>query len=157
VPVPTPEAAALRGMMWGIKSSFVDYIAGMPDGAMSVTDGAVAADGGFLFPVIDHEDFDRSTGLGLLRFGGDVRFRAHNGVLSVRIAHPELVADGDGARILIRDVRDEPLELAWLGMPEPLAGGGLRIPAMLAPAGVPYFNDVYPQGSELDPILIRGV
>jgi Htaa len=149
--------AGLRGLRWGIKASFISYVVGMPDGSMSVTDGAVADSGGFLFPVRDASAFDSRTGSGILRFGGDVRLRAHGGMLQVRISDPELVVDEEGQRLSIEDSGGARLTIAHLGIPSQTDGGGLEIPAVLTAAGVPYFNDVYPERTPLDPLVIRGV
>lgn len=147
----------LRGLRWGIKASFVSYVVGMPDGAMSVTHGAVADPAGFLFPVVDASAFDSRTGSGILRFGGDVRLRGHGGMLQVRIADPELVVDEEGPRLSIEDTGGSRLTIAHLGTPSVAEGGGLQIPATLTAEAVPYFNDVYPERTPLDPLVIRGI
>ncbi|MFB8387513.1 HtaA domain-containing protein [Microbacterium sp. NPDC055910] len=147
----------MRGLRWGIKASFIRYVAGMPDGVMSVTDGAVDTPEGFLFPVRDSTQFDPRTGMGRIRFAGDVRFRAHGGALQLRIAEPELVADENGATLFVGAVGDTRLPVAALSAPRPAQGGGIEISATLTAEAVPYFNDVYAAGTALDPIVIRGV
>lgn len=150
-------STALRGMRWGIKASFVAYVASMPDGAMSVTDGAVATDGGFVFPIADASGFDARTGAGTIHFSGDVRFRCHGGMLSVRFADPRLSVDDDGAWLSVVDAAGERLTIAHLGTPRQAVGGGIEIPAALAAQAVAQFNDVYPEGTELDSVVIRGI
>lgn len=147
----------MKGMRWGVKSSFVSYVARMPDGAMSVTGGAASTDDGYVFPVRDATDFDARTGSGTLRFEGDLRFRAHAGMLQVRLADPEVETTGNGAWLTVLDAAGERIPLCHLGTPHPADGGGIEIPTALTVQGVPYFNDVYPEGTSLDPIVIRGV
>lgn len=144
-------------MRWGIKASFVSYVAGMSDGTMSVTDGAVDTPAGFVFPVRDAGGFDSRTGSGTIRFSGDVRFRGHSGMLQVRIADPELIVDDEGARLSAEGPAGRRLVVAHLGTPRTAPGGGLEIPASISAGAVPLFNDVYPEGTPLDPLVIRGI
>lgn len=146
-----------RGLRWGIKASFLTYVTGMPDSAMSVTDGAVDTPEGFVFPVADASGFDPVKGLGQLAFGGDVRMRGHGGMLAVRVADPMIAVTAEGARLTVTDVTGKSLHIANLGTPRRAAGGGLEIPAQLAAEAVSYFNDVYPEGTDLDPLTIRGI
>lgn len=146
-----------RGMLWGIKSSFVTYVSRMPDSAMSVTDGAVDTPLGFIFPIADASGFDPAVGQGTLAFAGDVRMRGHAGMLAVRVADPIVSVGADGARLTVTDVTGKPLHIANLGAPRRAPGGGIEIPAQLAADAVPYFNDVYPEGTELDPVVLRGI
>lgn len=152
-----PQLTGLRGLRWGIKASFVRYVAGMPDGTMSVTGGAVETPEGFVFPVRDARSFDTKTGSGIVRFEGDVRFRAHHGMLQVRVADPELSVDERGARLSVEGPDGTRLTVAELGTPRPAEGGGLEIPAALTAEAVSYFNDVYPEGTALDPLVVRGI
>lgn len=150
-----PDTA--RGLRWGIKASFLSYVSGMFDCAMSVTDGAVETSDGFIFPVANASDFDQSQGVGRLEFAGDVRMRGHGGMLAVRVADPVVSVTPSGARLTVTDVSGKPLHIANLGAPHRAEGGGIEIPAHLAADAVPYFNNVYPEGTELDPLTIRGI
>lgn len=150
-------STALRGMRWGIKASFVAYVASMPDGVMSATDGAVATGEGFVFPISDASGFDARTGAGTILFSGDVRFRCHGGMLSVRFADPRLSVDDDGAWLSVMNSSDRRRTIAHLGTPRQAPGGGIEIPAALAADSVAQFNDVYPEGTELDSVVIRGI
>ncbi|KAB1645134.1 HtaA domain-containing protein [Gulosibacter chungangensis] len=149
--------ATARGMLWGIKRSFLEYVSRMPDSAMSVTDGAVDTSLGFIFPVADAAGFDPARGEGSLVFAGDVRMRGHAGMLAVRVADPIVTVGANGARLTVTDVSGNPLHIANLGAPRRAPGGGIELPAQLAADAVPYFNDVYPEGTELDPLTIRGI
>lgn len=147
----------MKGMRWGVKASFVSYVARMPDGAMSVSGGAVDTDGGYVFPVSDASGFDARTGSGTLRFEGDLRFRAHGGMLLVRLADPEVATDENGAWLSVVDAAGERIRLCHLGAPHAAEGGGIEIPTALTAEGVSYFNDVYAEGTPLEPLVIRGV
>ena len=147
----------LRGMRWGIKASFLAYVGHLPDAAMSATDGAVHSPEGFVFPLEDASDFDARTGSGELRFRGDVRLRGHGGMLAVRFANPRVTVDDAGPWLSVEDAAGTRLRLAALGTPRSADGGGIEIPAALTAEAVTCFNDVYPEGTELDPVVVRGV
>lgn len=151
------KSLGLRGMRWGVKASFVAYVAGVSDGVMSVTDGALDTPEGFIFPVADSSKFDSRSGMGELRFRGDVRLRAHGGMLAVRFADPCLSVSRKKAILTVVDAGGSRRCVAHLGRPQPGEGGGIYIPASLSAEAVPYFNDVYPVGTELDPLVIRGI
>lgn len=155
--VGSTASAPLRGMRWGIKASFLAYLAHLPDAAMSATDGAVDSPEGFVFPLEDASDFDARTGAGELRFRGDVRLRGHGGMLSVRFANPRVTVDDVGPRLSVEDAVGARLRVATLGTPKSADGGGIEIPAALTAEAVACFNDVYPEGTGLDPVVIRGV
>lgn len=88
-------------LQWSIKRSFLRYIAAMPDGRCSVTDGADLAHGG----EIDRFQY-RFNGLKAgpdsleAAFQGDVRFSGHHGMLFVRVADPLITVGSDGTGVL---------------------------------------------------------
>lgn len=152
--------ARLMGLHWGLKPSFLQYVARTPDGQMSVSDGATASEGNiFVFePDPDGSDVEA----GRWAFRGDVRFAAHLGMLFVRVADPVVtLRDGraevsvlapkghaDGDRIILTTCTllpqhtDEDLRI-WFASD-----------VTLAPAGVPVFNDVYRAGEEFAPLAV---
>lgn len=84
---------------WTLKRSFVEYIARMPDGRMSVTDGAEVDGTSFRFRVTS---FERSAKGGIAAFRGDVRFAGHGNLLFVGIADPIVAFSGDEAVVSIQ-------------------------------------------------------
>ncbi|WP_205814124.1 HtaA domain-containing protein, partial [Microbacterium sp. K24] len=86
----TPPANVPGGSLrWAISSSFVSYITGpIAQGSIAVSDGATRSGGQFQFGQTVGGDFDVTTGLGSVAYGGSVRFTGHHGVLDVTLANP---------------------------------------------------------------------
>lgn len=153
-----------RGMRWGVKESFVDYIARAPGGQVSVTEGAgfVAESRQFAFPLLDATRFDVAANAGVLEFAGDVRFSGHFGFLYLPLTRPRIEVAAGVARLSFvvpdgREGDDEPVVLAELDWPLPdredaLAWHSTRV--RLAPAGAPLFNGSYGVGEPLDAVTI---
>lgn len=142
-------SAGQVALHWGVRESFVRYVATMPGGEVSVGGGATMSPrNDFVFPLVDDDQFDWSAANGVLRFGGDLRMVGHHGMLQVTIAHPVLeLADGLG-RLLIASPTQEDGVFAIVDVQErPSEDGGVRLfSTALVPGAVPFFNDVYPAG-----------
>jgi hypothetical protein len=145
----TRGSAQLR---WTVKRSFVDYIARMPDGRMSVTDGADVDGVVFTF------EHDRTIGDGgseAVCYRGDVRFSGHTGLLFVCIADPIINRVGDRATVSILQPASsqrsaERVDLGS-GRWEDRGGGWHRLTDLrLSVLGSELFAGVYAPGDELD-------
>jgi hypothetical protein len=161
-----PEAGQQEfGLRWGIKSSFVDYVARMPDGRLSVGGGAEPGQaGGVVFPPIRgaRRTTEDNVDERIWEFGGEARFAGHFGMLFVRIASPTIaVRDGVG-RLTIADpyVADggERLTLADVVVHEQSQSPGALVwksSAVLMHASArALFNDVYQAGEPFDPLTL---
>jgi hypothetical protein len=152
-------------MLWAIKRSFQHYIASLPDGVRSVTDGAAtAADQEFLFPLIGGVELERMAPGTRLRFVGDVRFRGHGGMLFLVFADPEVeIVSTDSAILSVKTHVPGSAELQRVDV------ASLRLPAMektegyllwagiiavLTTAGADLFNGVYEAGTALETVSI---
>jgi hypothetical protein len=148
----SPPATDPRGgLEWSIHRSFVRYIARMPDGRCSVTDGADVL-GSMTSPVFHFSPAgqeQRRDGM-RLSFRGDVRFSGHHGLLFVRIADPVLTVTGSHGDLTVPGdegsvelVQFDAAELddgrAWRGTSVRLSAGGAEL-----------FGGVYPVGEEFD-------
>lgn len=168
----TPVASSEQepGLHWGIKRRFLQYIARMPDGQCSVTDGAAVDENDrFHFALRDVNLAGGSTGNVTCR--GDVRFAGHHGMLFVSIADPVLHIEGDhgqlsisaagpdtdpghdstGRRVLAEfdlkiDLDAAPEVDSDRGTVRTSAGRSVR----LSSEAVDIFNGVYPPGELLD-------
>jgi hypothetical protein len=132
---------------WGIKASFLRYVAGV-GGDVLLSDGAVVLGdsfgGGFGFPVVASDGRALST-------RGEVHFRAHYGLLDVRFREVRLVsADGADHLTLAADGAGRRLTLATAA-PTPSAATQTDLFQLHADAVV-VFDGTYPPGTALDPV-----
>lgn len=146
------------GLVWAFKRSFVQYIAQMPDGRMSVTGGADVDGMNFHFETLSVAGNSDS---GTLAFRGDVRFAGHGNLLFVGIADPVIVFDGGDAIVTVQ----LPSNVQGATERIDLASGSLALTERqdqlerytvsglgLTEAGSELFGGVYPPGEQLDDI-----
>ncbi|MGD9959225.1 HtaA domain-containing protein [Nocardioides sp.] len=145
------------GLSWGIKASFLDYIERLPDGRVSLTDGAAAAESGWVFPpdprvgAPDGIDAD-----GFLAFRGGIRFAGHHGMLVVDIVDPWISVRGNEATLTIAGAGAR-LPLVTCTLAQTPAPAGMAAWAAtdvrLTPEAAVIFG-VYPPGEPFEPLLI---
>jgi hypothetical protein len=90
-------ASTAFGLQWAVKHSFLAYVARAAGGRAYVDRGAlVTSENEVVFPFEQEPQPADRTG-STLRFGGQVLFVAHGGLLYVRIADPTIrLSDGSG-------------------------------------------------------------
>lgn len=155
----SPSAASSRvdiGFAWALKRSFVEYIAGMRDGRMSLEgEAALTSTQEFYFPF---RSTQRGNGDWVSSFSGGLRFVAHHGLLSVAIRNPQLRVAGEFGSLLI-DGPDGRVEIAHLTMTEPTRDGDVLMwrcdDVRLSPSAVELFGGSYDAGEPLAPITAR--
>ena len=139
----SPAPLPLPGLTWGIKRSFMDYISGLPDGAVSAADGAtVTASGEFCFAPAGSE-YDPASGTGVLRFRGDVRVAGH-GVLSISTGDGGGTDRSDVGTLRTAAPRNMEGFLVWE-----------RVEVAVSQAGSELFDGQYADGQAMDPLVIR--
>lgn len=138
-----------RALVWGVKASFVSYVRGAPGGLVLLRGAREDADG-FLFPGVEHAD-DTGGADPLLRFDGEVEFRAHDGMLRVVIADPWL--DLAERVLTIRDPDDASARLRFATLP--LDVGTRRRGTTLTEEGADLFFGPYSAGTALDEPVVR--
>lgn len=145
-------------LLWGIKRSFLRYLAHQPSSRASVGGGAASTtDHRFLFPASGAVDSLSPTSAGILRFEGDVRLTAYGGMLDLVVAEPWIEIDAISTRLsvvaydadrntLVRTV------VADLTEQESEQDGSRsrHWEARLSATGAPVFGDVYVVGEMLD-------
>jgi hypothetical protein len=141
------RVAALR---WAVKESFVGYVQG-GGGSITVVEPASVGQAGFEFPI--HSSRDE-----LLVFAGGVVFQAHGGALSVAIAEPAIARSTNGWILTIADIRapesdDARRPIALLDVRE-VGDDVVVIAPTLTISGSAMFGLAYPEGLELDPIVL---
>lgn len=151
----TVESADL-GMAWAVKESFVQYVQSMPDGRILLREGAAVTNTRqFYFPF---RSLDQSDGNFVLQFGGEARFLAHHGLMSVSICNPKINVGPDGACLSIEQ-GNEIVHLAHLNLPAVSVEEGINmwanVPVALTSAGAAVFADSYSAGETLAPLTVR--
>ncbi|MFJ8001264.1 HtaA domain-containing protein [Streptomyces sp. NPDC096310] len=153
-------------LVWGVKSGFRAYVAGVTDGTESVADGVRTDESGaFVFSLDDATDFDSVSGHGTLKFRGSVVFSAYRGILLVRVRDLwiTLDGDGDGGTVSImhpafREATSQRREIGRFDAVRREATPGavtwsIDVPRMTYD-GTRAFGDVYPVDAPFDPIVI---
>lgn len=157
-PAPQP------GLRWAIKRSFLSYLARVPDGRMSATDGATLTDEGEVVWDVA-PDLAAAVPPGadqVLTFSGDLRFSGHGGLLFVRVADPHIVLSGDtgelsivetfsqveGSRLLLVTFRVA--HRSYVAGCEVLSADEVR----LTDDGTEVFNMVYPAAEPFEPFTV---
>lgn len=140
------------GLAWGVKASFLRYVASDTTSETTISAGAgELVGGGFYFTPAD------ATAT-RLAFRGIVSFRAHGGLLRVVIADP--VIDLETATMHVRvDEQGTLRPLVDLELPDPDRSGGFHtwhdVSSSLRPESVEAFGDVYGPGTPFDPVTLR--
>ncbi|KAA9159028.1 hypothetical protein FPZ12_020980 [Amycolatopsis acidicola] len=148
--------ADFTGLTWGIKSSFVAYVARTPDGKAYLSRGAgVNERNEILFPHKENEATDANGTV--FAFGGLVQFDAHFGMMSVRISEPRVtVIDGKGELTVPNpdSAGGEYMRLVTFDLAGPVADDGRErwdaTDVRLAPEGVELFGETYQAGEPFE-------
>ncbi|MCU1548190.1 MAG: hypothetical protein JWO29_1141 [Arthrobacter sp.] len=157
----TPDPSPPLGLTWGIKRSFIDYIRGLPDGAVSAADGATVVEPGLFRFAPERSEYDIARGAGLLRFRGDVRLAGHHGMMFVRLLDPWIeLAGGSGIlSISTGGGGQERAEVGTLRAVAPRESEGYlvweHVAVMVSAGGSELFDGQYAAGQPMDPLFIR--
>lgn len=159
----SPDQLPAPGLSWGIKRSFLDYIASLPDGSVSATGGATVAGPSLFCFSADPCDYDVASGTGVLRFRGDVRLAGHHGMLLVRLLDPWITFTS-GSGVLSISTGDgggqDRTAVGFLSpaVPRTAGDGSLvwdRVDVVISPDGSELFDGQYAAGQPMDPLAIR--
>lgn len=162
------SASLPAGLYWGVKRSFLRYIAMLPDGGYEASEGAALVDDAvFRFvPATDDADEDVADGAvaeeRIFRFRGSVLLQGHGRLLRVRIADPWFHFGPNGSRLSVCDpVRrsEDGARLVLAGVTASRSSAGdvrcwTDLPVHLDAAGVSLFGGQYDAGEELSPVTI---
>ncbi|SCK42716.1 Htaa protein [Variovorax sp. HW608] len=137
------------GLEWGFKASFRDYLARMR-GSVEVIEPAEATGDSFFFPYVGRKRVESSL---VLRFGGEVGFTGHGGLLRLRLAQPMLVFDQTTVGVAVKHPQDESAFVVIARLTPGSSAGPIQ--ATLSQAGSNILMGTYSEGTELDPIRLR--
>ncbi|CAN5338646.1 hypothetical protein BH11ACT4_BH11ACT4_13500 [soil metagenome] len=142
-------------MLWAVKQSLLEYIAGAHGGAIEL-DGVENDAGLFSFPLASIEGIP-GEGSGVARATGTVRLFGHFRMPIQKISDPWVEWDGGDAVLTVLRWPGRTARLpAWDLRPLVLRDGELRAGLVrLLDAGGELFGGQYPPGTEFDPLLVR--
>ena len=146
-------------LTWGVKASFRSYVEAV-EGTITASDGASRTeDGCFVFPALPGGDLSiqaDGSATGAVRFGGEVTFDAHGGMLKSTLAEVGLEAGEDGIHITVLEapMNQGRCSIAKLALIEIDAEGGITLGAEITMDGMYQIADNYPPGTELDQVRL---
>jgi len=145
-PSPGPDRPE-RGLIWGIKDSFLRYVAGITDGVCELSDGAAPySPGRFLFPTRGTDD----------TYAGVLSVTAYGGILGVTVAQPHIAHTSYGLRLAVRTL-DSTRPVLHVAALEPAADtppDTVEYRALLLGEAVSWLGDAYAAGTELDRVTL---
>lgn len=148
-------------LTWGVKQSFRSYVEAVGGEIETAAGADRAPDGAFTFAA--GPDGDLVIGPdgkpeGTARFTGEVRFKAHGGMLNVFLADPALEIGQSGAALTVADTpaRNRRIEIAHLDLAAATTGadGEIVIPTAVTMDGYFLLGDHYPPKTPLDPVRL---
>jgi hypothetical protein len=90
-------------LIWGVKSSLLNYVASLDDGKVEVVAPAQANGKAFSFPIQDSQtEFDPASGNGILQFQGGLNITGYFGALRIAINEPQLRITNGVAELAIK-------------------------------------------------------
>jgi len=137
----------IAGLAWSMHSQFRDYIARLPDGAVSALDGAELLDTGeAFFPLDPQHTTDQK-----LCFTGTLQFSGHRGMLAVTVRQPWLEVVEETPVMTIVDPFDRYLRMELVAVEMDADGRG---ETRLTEAGTDLFMGNYRADIAFDPVRI---
>lgn len=141
------------GLYWPIKRGFVMYVARLADGEILGGPGIRMADPStFVWPWAEGDSAS-------LTFGSEVRFRAHEGALSFRVAEPRVELGEGRATLTIVDAAGRTPMVTFDASPDDITPGhrGWRgTDVRLTEEAIPLFAGYYGADEQFDDLVIVG-
>mgnify|MGYP006140186335 FL=1 len=150
---------SINKLTWGVKASFRSYVEAV-GGSFTLADGATSAeDGSFVFmaaPAGDLNIAPDGSATGAMRFQGSVSFEAHGGMLKSTLAELGIESGPDGLVLTVLEYpqNKDRCAIAQLGPVEVGTDGVITLRSEITFDGMYQIADNYPQGTELDPLLL---
>jgi hypothetical protein len=147
----------VSSLTWGIKTSLLEYVESLEDGAITVSAPAVR-EGMLCSFSLDEaaSDFDADTQTGVLQSSGSVVLSGYGGQMRIELTDPRMTLQNGAGFLAIRlqsmftGERFEPIAAVSVSATEPT----LVFDAKLTPAGCSIFGPQYQAGQELSPISV---
>lgn len=157
--VTEPSKRLLRadlGFAWGVKETFLSYVRAMPGGFIGCGGGAgVTNTDEFFFPLADVSSAEHVL---RLEFRGEVKFIAHQGLMTVTLKDPIINMQAHQAALSVRAGEGQ-IAIATIELPEMVDDDGVAMwrnaTTRLAGNGPEMFGGNYVLGETLAPLTLR--
>jgi hypothetical protein len=148
----------VTALVWGVKESFRNYVAGAGGEVETLDTAGRTADGAFVFPAAPGGTLRLDAGGGLqgeAAFSGEVLFQAHGGMLKVRLIGPTLRIDAEGAVLTVDEGGGARYPMAKLYLEAMTReAGAIVIPTRLTPDGSYWLGGNYAAMTLVDPVRL---
>ena len=144
-------------LRWAVKESLLNYIEGLPDGQVDVTEPAYRDSQEFVFPKSSEVlDFDLEALTGDLRFQGRVLLTGHWGAMRVELSEPLLKLNEGSGELLFSQLGlfDSSSHFSFATI-ELVSAQDLVFRVSLTQQGKTVLGGQYQAGETLSPLTLR--
>lgn len=140
-------------LKWSVKESLLQYVRAL--GEISYVSAVMEQDDELVWPLV--ADRQEPDGTRIAQYRGEIHLRAHEGLLDIVIADPEVRLTEAQGQLSIRTTLDgsDRIMIAHLDVVESSASA-VRAEVLVTPSGSMVFGANYPSGTKLSPLTIGG-
>lgn len=140
-------------LKWSVKESLLQYVRAL--GEISYVSAVIEQDDELVWPLV--ADRHEPDGTRIAQYRGEIHLRAHEGLLDIVIADPEVRLTEAQGQLSIRTTLDgsDRIMIAHLDVVESSASA-VRAEVLVTPSGSMVFGANYPSGTKLSPLTIAG-
>ncbi|MGP7814542.1 HtaA domain-containing protein [Glutamicibacter soli] len=139
-------------LQWGVKASFVGYIASLADGRIEASNGVWQVGNALAFPVHPAVDVPDNE----IWFNGRVSFSGHGGMMKLVLNEPRIENQGESIFLTIDtpEGRTAIAELTETGVSHAMGMTRTRFSAVVTEDGSKMFNGQYPAGQAMEEVEV---
>lgn len=148
------ENSNVAPLKWSVKESLLQYVRAL--GEISYVSAVVEQDDELVWPLV--ADGHEPDGTRIAQYRGEIHLRAHEGLLDIVIADPEVRLTEAQGQLSVRTTLDgsDRIMIAHLNVVESSASA-VRAEVLVTASGSMVFGANYPSGTKLSPLTIGGV
>lgn len=147
----TPKHRNVTPLRWSVKESLLQYVRAL--GEITYVSAVVEENDELIWPFL--ADRHEPDGTRIAQYSGEIRLRAHDGLLNIVIADPEVRLAETQGQLSVRTALDgsERIVIATLDSVES-SESAVRAQVRVTAAGSMVFGANYPSGTKLSPLTI---
>lgn len=150
--------SGVTAMRWGIKQSLMNYVEGLPDGKVTVSNPALREGAEFVFPSeAAGAHFDLESLSGELVFEGKVILSGHWGGLRIELATPRIVLSQGSGRLQLSQLGllDHNPHFTVANLSTSPSSKSPQFEVSLAEQGRILLGEQYETGALLSPLMLE--